>query len=65
MVRCGDYGRIEFVHTEQRAGAIKGELVYDADRRLWRASVKQALRDSRVTGRSKDLIKLEETYEFI
>ena len=62
---CGNYGRIEFVHTEQRAGALAKELVFDSERRLWRASVKQALRDSRVTRRSKDLINTEENYEFI
>ena len=39
---------------------LKGELMYDRDRRLWRVSVKQALRDSRVTRRSKDLIQREE-----
>lgn len=65
VVECGDYGRIEFVHTDQRAAAIKDEMIYDPDRRLWRASVKQALRDSRVTGRSKDIIQSEEAYEFI
>jgi len=65
VVDCGNYGRIEFVHTEQRAGALAKELAFDSERRLWRASVKQALRDSRVTRRSKDLINTEENYEFI
>ena len=65
VVDCGDFGRIEFVHTEQKAGALTEELVFDSERRLWRVSVKQALRDARVTRRSKDLINSEEAYEFI
>ena len=58
-------GELSLCILSSGAEAIKDELSYDPDRRLWRASVKQALRDSRVTGRSKDLIKLEETHEFI
>lgn len=65
VVECGDYGRIEFVHTEQRAEMIKDELIYEPDRRLWRASMKQALRDSRVTGRSKGLIDLEKAHDIL
>jgi hypothetical protein len=65
VVDCGDFGRIEFVHTEQKAGALTEELVFDSERRLWRGSVKQALRDARVTRRSQDLINSEEAYEFI
>ena len=46
VVNCGDYGNIEFVHTAQRPEDISGELTYDAQRHLWRASVRQALRDT-------------------
>ncbi len=59
VVDCGNYGRIEFVHTEQRPEKLKGELVHDAERRLWKASVKQAMRDLRVTRRSKGLINVD------
>lgn len=65
IIDCGDYGKIEFVHTDQKSAVIKDELIYDPERRLWRASVKQALRDSKVTGRSRDLINMKEAYEFI
>jgi len=56
VVHCGDYGNIEFVHTAQRPEALHGELVYDAARRLWRASVRQALRDMKATRRSMELV---------
>jgi hypothetical protein len=55
VVDCGDYGHIEFVHNAQRPAHIAADLVYDTDRRLWRASVRQALRDMKATRRSKDL----------
>ena len=58
-VDCGEFGHIEFVHTEQRPEEISGELAYDAGRHLWHASQKQALRDMRVTRRSMDLVKIE------
>ncbi len=59
IVDCGDYGHIEFVHTVQKPDALSGELTYDPDRRLWRASVRQALRDMKTTRRSMDLVNRE------
>ena len=59
VVDCGDYGHIEFVHTAQRPDEVAGELVYDSDRHLWRASVRQAMRDMRVTRRSLELVDQE------
>lgn len=59
VVDCGDYGHIEFVHTAQRPDAIASELVYDPDRRLWQASVRQALRDMKATRRSLELVNEE------
>ena len=56
VVDCGDCGRIEFIHTARRPEALAGELTYDADRRLWRASARQALRDMKSTRRSLDLV---------
>ncbi len=44
VVDCGDYGHIEFVHTAQSPDDVSGELSYDPERHLWRASVRQALR---------------------
>ncbi len=63
VVNCGDYGHIEFVHTDQRPEKLAGELTFDADRHLWRASVRQALRDMKATRRSMDLIDEEAAHE--
>jgi hypothetical protein len=59
VVDCGDYGHIEFVHTAQRPDEVAGELAYDPDLHLWRASVRQAMRDMRVTRRSLELVDQE------
>jgi len=61
VVDCGEFGHMEFVHTTQAPGDLAGELTYDADRHLWRASVKLALRDMRATRRSMDLVAMEES----
>jgi len=58
VVDCGDYGHIEFVHTSQRPDDVSRELTYDPDRRLWRASVRQALRDMKATRRSLELVNM-------
>jgi hypothetical protein len=58
VVDCGEYGHIEFVHTEQRPEEIATELIYDDARHLWRASRKQALRDMKMTRRSMDLVSI-------
>jgi len=58
-IDCGEFGHIEFIHTEQQPEEIAGELAYDTARHLWRASEKQALRDMKVTRRSMDLVSIE------
>ena len=65
VVNCGDLGRIEFVHTVQRPSEIASELEFDRDRHLWRASIKQALRDMRATRRSMDLVDEEVARELV
>ena len=65
VVDCGDYGHIEFVHTDQRPGDVGGELTYDAERHLWRASVRQALRDMKATRRSRELVNEEVARELV
>ncbi len=65
VVDCGDYGNIEFVHTAQRPKDIRGELFYDAERHLWRASVRQAMRDMKATRRSMELIDGEVARELV
>lgn len=65
IVSCGEFGTIEFVHTNQKPGQIMTQLFFDSNCRLWRASVPQALRDMKVTHRSTDLIDWDIANEFI
>ena len=65
VVECGDFGRIEFVHTAQLPGELTGELTYDQERRLWRASARLALRDMRATRRTQDLVNPEVAHELV
>jgi hypothetical protein len=65
VVDCADFGHIEFVHTTQRPEGLGGELSYDPERRLWRASVRQALRDMKATRRNRDLVDEEAAREFV
>lgn len=59
VISCGEYGRIEFVHTTQSPDDVAAELTFDADRRLWVASMSQALRDMKATQRNMDLVNQE------
>ena len=65
VVDCGDYGHIEFIHTTQRPAEVCPELTYDPKSRLWRASVRQAMRDMRATRRSLDLVDEEVLSELV
>jgi predicted transcriptional regulator of viral defense system len=65
VVDCGDFGHIEFVHTAQRPEDLSGELSYDAGCHLWRASVRQALRDMKTTRRSMELVDKEVAHELV
>ena len=65
IISCGEFGTIEFVHTTQKPAQIMAHLFYDANCRLWRASVPQALRDMKVTHRNMDLIDWDMANEFI
>lgn len=65
VVDCGDYGHIEFIHTAQHPGDVAGELFWDRERHLWRASVGQALRDMRATRRSLELVNREVASELV
>jgi hypothetical protein len=63
VIDCGDFGHIEFVHTSQRPDDV--EVTYDAECHLWRASVRQALRDMKATRRSMDLVDKEAAHELV
>jgi hypothetical protein len=65
VVDCGDQGHIEFVHTNQLPEEVGKELTYDAERRLWRASVRQALRDMKATRRDMELVDEEVAHELV
>lgn len=64
-VDCGRWGKIEFIHTRQTAADLAAHLNYDAECRLWRASVAQAVRDMRRHQRNPDLIDWSLVDEFI
>ncbi len=65
IVSCGEFGTIEFVHTNQKPEQLQQQLSYDASCRLWRASVPLALRDMKITHRNCDLIDWDVANEFI
>lgn len=65
VVDCSDYGHIEFVHTAQKPDEVSAELSYDAERHLWRASPKQAMRDMKATRRSLELVDEEVLRELV
>jgi hypothetical protein len=56
VISCGQWGTIEFVKTRQTPHNLIGHIHYDVRCKLWRASVRQALRDMRATHRNMDLI---------
>jgi len=56
IVNCGDFGRIEFVHTKKQPENLRDYLIYDSHCHLWRASVALAVKDMLATKRSTDLI---------
>lgn len=56
-IDCGEYGVIEFVHTKNNVDNILKDLVFDDEKRLWRANVQRAIKDMKKTKRSLDLIQ--------
>ena len=65
IVSCGEFGTIEFIHTNQKPADIEKQLIYDSNCKLWRASGALALRDMKVTHRNCDLIDWDIANEFI
>lgn len=64
-ISCGDFGTIEFVHTNQKPIKLIDNLTYDQNCGMWRASVELALRDMKATHRSTDLIDWDIANELI
>jgi hypothetical protein len=56
VIRCGEWGTIEFVHTTKLPNVLHEQLEYDARCHLWRASVALAVKDMKSTKRNLDLI---------
>ncbi len=65
MISCGDFGTIEFVHTNQKPTVLMNCLSYDSNCGLWRANAELALRDMKVTHRNCDLINWDIVNELI
>lgn len=64
-ISCGDFGTIEFVHTNQKPGDLIDRLIYDHNCGMWRAKVKLAIRDMKAAHRNYDLIDWDIANEFI
>lgn len=56
VIRCGEYGSIEFIHTRKQPSEIADQLNYDSERHLWRASIALAIHEMKATKRDTDLI---------
>jgi hypothetical protein len=65
IMDCGRFGHIEFVHTQRRPETLAEELTYDPRCQLWRASVRLAIKDMRLTRRNTDLIDWEAINESV
>ena len=65
IINCGEFGTIEFVHTNQTPSDIISNITYDYNCRLWRANIIQAIRDMKATHRNSDLIDWDIVNEII
>ncbi|HQZ87996.1 MAG TPA: hypothetical protein PLV31_04370 [Gammaproteobacteria bacterium] len=65
IMSCGDFGTIEFIHTNQKPTDLINQLTYDHHCGLWRANVALALRDMKITHRNCDLINWDIAHELI
>jgi predicted transcriptional regulator of viral defense system len=64
IIPCGAWGSIEYIHTKKRFAGMEPFLTYDNRYRLWRASVRLALKDMRFAKRPMDLVDQEAAHEF-
>lgn len=60
VISCGEFGTIEFIHTERKPVDVMDQLSYDKRCGLWRASVVLAIKDMKMTRRNCDLIDWDE-----
>ena len=64
-ISCGSFGHIEFTHSKRGPQEVAPQLTYDANCRMWRASVALALKDMKRTRRSFDLVNWEIANELV
>ncbi len=65
VISCGDFGTIEFIHTNQKPTRLANQFIYDHACGMWRATVALALRDMKATHRDCDLIDWDAVNELI
>lgn len=65
IMECGDFGTIEFIHTQKQAGDLANQLTYDPRCHLWRAGISLAIKDMKAARRSLDLIDEEAAGELV
>lgn len=64
-ISCGEFGTIEFIHTSRHSDDIKDQLIYDSRCHMWRANVKLAIQDMKITRRNCDLINWDVVNELM
>lgn len=64
-IACGKYGTIEFIHTNKKPMEVMDQLTYNAQRKLWQASVRLAIKDMKATRKNCDLMDWDIAHEFI
>lgn len=64
-IPCGEFGTIEFVHTNQKPQNLSDRLTYDQACGMWRANIALALRDMKTAHRNCDLIDWDIANELI
>lgn len=65
VIDCGEFGTIEFVHTNLKPADLLEQLTYDHERKLWKANVALALKNMKRMHRNCDLIDWDIANEFI
>jgi predicted transcriptional regulator of viral defense system len=65
LIKCDQWGTLEFVHTAQKAETLADQLSYDSRCRMWRAKPALAIRDMKTAKRNLDLIDWSIANEFV
>lgn len=65
IISCGEFGTIEFVHSNKKPSNIMDQLSYDPQSGFWYANINLALNDMKDTHRNCDLIDWSTAHEFV